>query len=75
MYGMDQHHLRSNAIKTEFDLFYQGLFNNIDHLPENTISHKKQNYDEFVKVIVKSVYHISINKLSMISLKTTTLSS
>ena len=41
MYGMDQHHLRSNAIKTEFDLFYQGLFNNIDHLPENTISHIK----------------------------------
>ena len=41
MYGMDQHHLRSSAIKTEFYLFYQGLFNNIDHLPENTISQIK----------------------------------
>ena len=31
-------HLRSNAIKTEFKLFYQGLLKNIEHLPENIMS-------------------------------------
>ena len=45
MYGMDQHipnHLRSNAIKTESELFYQQLLKNIEHLPENTISQIKK---------------------------------
>ena len=44
MYGMDQHiqnHLRSNATKTEFELFYQGLLKNLEHLPENTIRQTK----------------------------------
>ena len=43
-YGLDQHmlsHLKSNAIKTELELFYQGLLKNIEHLPENTISQVK----------------------------------
>ena len=41
MSGLDQHipnHLRSNAIKTEFELFYQRLLKNVVHLPEKAIS-------------------------------------
>ena len=32
MYGLDHHitnHLKSNGIKTEFELFYQGLLKNL----------------------------------------------
>ena len=44
MYGVDQdipNHLRSNALKTEFELFYQGLLKNVEHFLENTISQIK----------------------------------
>ena len=68
MYGMDQHHLRSNAIKTEFDLFYQGLFNNIDHLPENTISHIKTKLwwicESYSKICVPYKYKQVVNDLA-----------
>ena len=44
MSGLDQHvpnYLRSRAIKTEFELFYQRLLKNIVHLPDITISQIK----------------------------------
>ena len=40
-------------------------------LIENSVSKIKQNYDEHIKIIVKSMYRISINKFLTISLKTT----
>ena len=68
MYGMDQHHLRSNAIKTEFYLFYQGLFNNIDHLPENTISQIKTKLwwtcESYSKICVPYKYKQVVNDLT-----------
>ena len=68
MYGMDQHHLKSNAIKTEFDLFYQVLFNNIDHLPENTISQIKTKLwwtcESYSKICVPYKYKQVVNDLA-----------
>ena len=40
-YGQDQHipnNATRNTIKTEFELFYQGLLKNISHIPEEQIS-------------------------------------
>ena len=70
MYGMDQNipsHLRSNVIKTEFELFCQGLLKNIEHLPENTISQIKtklqQTCENYSKIPVLYKYKQVINNL------------
>ena len=69
---MNQHipnHLRSNAIKTEFELFYQGSLKNIEHLPKSTIKSNiktklRRTCENYSKIRVPYKYKQVVNDLA-----------